>query len=69
MQEAPENLPTLKDAGIDWKLSSGAQKLAAIPEAPRAGIPRRRAGIVTTLPCRKRWAPKPGFTVQTVTEP
>ncbi len=30
--EPPEHIPTLSDAGIDKKLSSRAQKMAAVPE-------------------------------------
>lgn len=35
-KEGGENIPTLSDAGIDWKLSSRAQKLADDRQAKRA---------------------------------
>src|SRR5437899_3024801 len=45
--------------------ASAAEMGRGGPDAPAeaggAGIPRRRAGILTTLTCRKRWAPKPGI--------
>jgi hypothetical protein len=35
---APPSIPTLADAGIDKKLSSRAQKLAAVPEPKFEGM-------------------------------
>ena len=34
----PQKQPTLSDAGVDHKLSSRAQKLAAVPEARFEGM-------------------------------